>query len=227
MDKINNKLVDELFAAGAHFGYSKSKRHPTTKENILTNKKGVDIINLEKTALAILEAKKFLTEIHSKGGKVLFLANKKESRDFVKEVASSFGFPYVSTRWIGGTLTNFSEIRKRSKRLQELMDSFEKGELTRFTKKERLNLEREVEKLKRYYIGLLSLNEKPKVIFVVDSGFESIAVKEAKETGVKIISISSTDCNLSKIDFPIAANDASAKTTEIILKELVSDFKKN
>lgn len=222
---MTKNIIDELFSKGAHFGYSKTKRQPSTKELIFTTKGGLDIINLEKTALAIEEAKTALRDITSKGGKIIFVGNKFEIKDLTPGLAKSDKIFYVNNRWIGGTLTNFREIQKRIKKLALLIKDSETGEFAKFTKKEALKKEKEINKLKKYYEGLLNMFDKPKAIVVIDAAEESIAVEEAKKIGISVISISNTDNDISKIDFPILANDRSRSTIEFIIKELFSVIK--
>ncbi len=220
-----SKIIDELFAAGAHFGYSKSKRHPSTQENILGMKDSVDIINLEKTVSEIETAKERLHEIFAKNKKVILVGNKVVIKDLVPELASCEKVDYVANRWIGGTLTNFAEIKKRITKLKRLISESERGEFSKYTKKEALQKEKEILKLKKYYFGLINMIEIPQALVVVDSADEAIAIKEAQDMGVDVIAISSTDNDISGIKYPIVANDRSRKTAEIIIKELLSDCK--
>ncbi len=225
MTEINSKKVEELFAAGAHFGYSKAKRHPSTKEFVFGTKNRVEVIDLEKTAESIELAKEFLKEITSKGGKVVFVASKNEVRKVVEEAAKSINMPYVANRWIGGTFTNFAEIRKRANRLVKLRTGFEKGEFSAYTKKERLDMEKEMIKLSKYYEGVIDMKVMPKAIVLVDSDAEFNALKEANDLNVPVIAISNTDCNVTTVKHPIIANDTSKEAVEIILNDLVSAIK--
>ena len=222
MTENNNKTVEEMFALGAHLGYSKSKRHPSVKDYIYGNKDGTDIIDLEKTAEAVEKARNFLKEIFSNGEKVLFVGNKSEIKDLTSELASSENVLYVNNRWIGGTLTNFLEIKKRIKKLTELMDDAEKGEFEKYTKKERLDLNRSIEKLKKYYYGLLKMEKLPKALVLVDAKDESIAVKEALDSEIPTVAICNTDNDISKITYPIVANDRSRQSIEYIIKKLLN-----
>ena len=222
MTKEKNNLIDELFAQGAHFGYSKSKRHPSTKNFIFGSKEGVDIIDLEKTIDSIKIAKEKLKEIFAKRGTIILVGNKAEVKDIIPELAKSSKVFYVNNRWIGGTLTNFNEIQKRIKKLALLIKDSESGAFAKFTKKEALHKQKEILKLQKYYEGLLNMFDKPKAIIVVDAEDESIAVEEAKKINIPVISISNTDNNISKIDFPVLANDRSRSTIKIILEELLS-----
>jgi len=218
----NNKLVDELFAVGAHFGYSKSKRDPSVKNYIYTNKDGVDVIDLEKTAEAILEAREKVNSIIKKGGKILIVGNKAEIKDIVPGLArNQRSIFYVNNRWIGGTLTNFDEIQKRVKKLALLIKDSETGAFNKYTKREALGFQKEIEKMRKYYEGLLDLYEKPSLLIVVDAKDEEIAIAEAKKTNIPVIAITNTDTNIKEIELPIVANDRSRQTIEKILKEIL------
>lgn len=225
MNEKNSKMVEEMFAYGAHFGYSKSKRHPSCKDFVYGTKNSYDIINLEKTEEQITKAKEKLKEIFAKKGRVIFVASKAEIKDLAPEIAKCENISYVNSRWIGGTLTNFGEIRKRVNKLKKLMDDSEKGEFSKYTKKEALGFEKEIIKLKKYYFGLLDLVKKPDAIVVVDAKDESIAVKEAKNKGVEVIALANTDTDISVVDYPIVINDRSRDALEFVSKELFSDCK--
>lgn len=222
MIEKNSKMIEEMFAVGAHYGYSKTKRHPSTKNLIYGSKNNQDIIDLEKTELAINNAKDKLTEIFAKGGRIIFVGNKAEIKDLTPELAKCEKISYVNNRWIGGTLTNFVEIRKRISKLKKMMEDSEKGEFGKFKKKEILKLEKEILKLKKYYFGLTELMKKPDAIVIVDSKDESIAAKEALDMGIDVISIVNTDTNISNIQYPILANDRSRGAIKYIVEELFS-----
>ena len=219
--KDNNKIVEEMFAVGAHFGYSKSKRHPSTKDYIFTNKNGLDIINLEKTAKSMEEAREKLAEYKKAGKKIILVATKNEIKDLVPELASGENIFYVDSRWIGGTLTNFSEIRKRVFKLIKLTEEKESGELSKYTKKEQLGIDKEIIKLKKYYGGLVGIKEKPAALVVVDAIEENIAVQEAKNTNIDVVAICNTDNNITNIDLPIVANDRSRGAIQYILQTIL------
>ena len=220
IEKTN--MVKELFANGAHFGYSKTQRHPSVKNFLYGTKNNLDIIDLELTFDSIQKAQEKLTEITSKGGKILFVGNKKEIKDLTPEFAKSSSAFYVNNRWIGGTLTNFSEIQKRIKKLSLLIKDAEIGTFSKFTKKEALRKEKEIIKLKKYYFGLLNMFNKPNIIVVVDAKDEINAINEANKKNIPIISISNTDNNITNIDFPIIANDRSRSTIKYIVEKLFS-----
>ena len=218
--------IAEMFAAGAHFGYSKSSRHSSVQDFVFGTKDGIQVIDLEHTAKQLEAAQEKIKTVTVNGGKVIFVGSKNEAQTIVKETADSLGMPYVTTRWIGGTLTNFSEIKKRITKLSKMMADVEKGEYAKYNKKEQLDLDKQIIKLQKHYTGLLSLTELPKAVIVVDSKAESIAVKEASDMNIPVIAISNTDCDISLVSYPIVANDASLKSISYFIEKLASVFTK-
>lgn len=218
-------LIERLFKVGAHFGFSKSRRHPTAAPFIFGNKLGVDIIDLEKTSIALEKAKALMVEAGKSGKTILFVGTKEEITATVKAHAESIEMPYVVNRWVGGMLTNFGEIKKRIQRLNELRDQGESGELERkYTKKERVIIGREMEKLTHNFFGIQKMDRAPFALVVVDPRHDSIAVLEARELNVPIIGITSSDANLRLMEYPIVANDALQASVSLILDELVASY---
>jgi small subunit ribosomal protein S2 len=217
---------NSLIEAGVHYGYSRTRRHPTVTPFIYGNKKGSDIINIEKVIPQIEEAAKFMSEIGQAGKVALFVGVKPEARAAVAEVASALKQPFVTERWIGGTLTNFVEIKRRIQKLEDMREKIANGEFSKYTKKEQLLLTREMEKLNKYFSGLVGMNKMPDVFVVVDAKKEHIAVAEARRMNVPVISISNTDCSIKNIDYPIVANDGSASSIKLILDILKDAFTK-
>ena len=212
-----SKKVDELFKVGAHYGYSKTRRHASVVPYIFTTKNRVDIIDIEKTEESLDKALEYITALAKQNKKILFFGIKPEAKKITAEVAQALDMPYVTERWIGGALTNYSEIKKRIARLEELRSKKEKGELDMYTKKERLLIDQEIEKMTRNFGGLTSLTKTPDAMFVVDSKREAIAVTEARKSGLPTIAILNTDCNLKEVDYPIVANDATVISVSYIL----------
>lgn len=215
-----SKIVKELFDAGAHFAFIKSRRHPTAKKYIFGKKSNIEIFDLEKTEVKLEEAKAFIAEIVKKSGSILLIGGKKEAQKTVRDMGQALDIPYVAGRWIGGTLTNYTEIKIRIKRLEDLTTQKEKGELGKYTKKERLLIDREIERLERFYRGLVPMDKIPQLMIVIDSKFEKIAVDEAHEAGVPVIGICGSDCNLNEVDIAIPANDALVKSIAYIMGEI-------
>ncbi len=223
--KIANPEIERMFKAGAHFGYVKSRRHPSVKPLIFGVKNKMEIFDLEKTLPFLTKAKEFVSSIAEKNGTVLFIGGKNESREAVKRAASSIGMPYVAGRWIGGTFTNFPQIRKRIERMESLTSQRERGELNKYTKKERLLIDREIENLVRFFGGIATLKELPKAVFVVDSRKEHIAVTEAKKVKIPVISLCGTDCDVAGVEYAIPGNDASVSSITFFLNEIVAAYR--
>lgn len=223
--KTDNSVVDALFSVGAHFGFIKSRRHPSTKPFIFGVKNKIEIFDLEKTSQSLSKALEFVQDLGSRNAKILFVSGKNEAKASVTLVAESINMPYVAGRFIGGTLTNFPEIRKRVEKLESLVSQKEKGELGKYTKKERLLIDREIDKLREFFFGLSVMKNLPAALFVVDSKKESIAVKEAKTMGIPVISLSGTDNNLNEVNFPIPGNDASRTSIEFFLQKIADAYK--
>ncbi|MSU56457.1 MAG: 30S ribosomal protein S2 [Candidatus Taylorbacteria bacterium] len=220
----NDPIIDALFSAGAHFGYRRSKRHPTSAPFIFGAKSGVEIFDLEKTKISLQEAEEFVRNLSKSGKTLLFVGGKNEAREAIKKGATKLGMPAVFGRWIGGSLTNFANIRARIDKMLDLISKREKGELAKYTKKERLLIDREVAKLEEMFGGLVPLKGIPGAMFVIDSGKEHIAVTEAKKEGVPVIALSSSDCDLSKVDYVIPGNDASRASIAYFVERIVSAY---
>lgn len=219
-----NKEIDKLFRVGGHYGYSRSRRHASAKPYIYGFKNRTAIIDLEHTLVALERAKTFLKEVAASGKQLLLVGTKPEASTSIEQAAVKLGMPYVTTRWIGGTLTNFSEIRRRIDRLAALKEERTAGGFSVYTKREQAKLEKEIQDLERYFSSLVSLAKMPGAILVIDSGAEEIAVAEARRVGVPIVSVSSTDCDLTLIDYPIVANDGSVKSIEYFVEALATAY---
>ncbi|MBL1434532.1 30S ribosomal protein S2 [Candidatus Wolfebacteria bacterium] len=219
--------VEALAKSGAHFAHVKSKRHPSMKKFILGTKNKMDLIDLSATEEFLDTAKTTIERYGAEGKKIMFVTGKNESIKITRAIAEDLEMPFVAGRWLGGTFTNFTEIRKRINRMADLESWRESGELEKkYTKLERLMLSREENKLKIRMGGLAGLTKIPDLVVIVDTNAESIAVNEARLTGVPTIGIMSTDCDLTDATYPIVANDASVKTVTYILEELSAAFKK-
>lgn len=218
--------TEEMFKAGVHYGYSKSRRHPSTLQYVFTTKNGVDIINIEKTEELLNKALENITKLAASGKTILFVGTKPEARQQIVETALSLNMPYVSERWVGGALTNFPEIKKRITKLLSLRDQKEKGELEKYTKKERLLIDREMADMTKNFQGLTGITRTPDVMFVIDPKKELIAVTEAKKMNLPVISVLNTDCNIKLVDFPIVANDASVSSITFFLEKVKEAYNK-
>lgn len=219
-----NKEIEAMFKVGAHFGLGRSRRHPSVADYIFGAKNKVEIFDLEKTSVLLDNAKNFAKSVAASGGQLLFAGSKNESLTAIKDAALKLNQPYVSGRWIGGTLTNFSQIRKRVERMEDLIAKREKGELSKYTKKERLLIDREIAKLERFFSGLIVLKQKPKAVFVIDPKKEMIAVREAKHQNIPVIALAGSDCDISMIDYPIVGNDTAKASIAFFIKEIAEAF---
>jgi small subunit ribosomal protein S2 len=221
----SNDRIDAMFKAGAHFGYQKSRRDPSTASFIFGTKNKVEIIDLEKTNEQLEKAEEFVSSIAKTGKQILFVGGKSEAKSFIKIGAESIDMPYVDGRWIGGAITNFPEIKKRIAKFEDLQKQKEKGELTKYTKKERLLIDREIANLDEMFSGIVSMKEAPKALFIIDPKKEFIAVAEARKAGIPVIALANTDCDIKIIDFPIVANDASTSSIAFFVSEIVKSYK--
>jgi small subunit ribosomal protein S2 len=222
----NSTLIQRLFNAGAHFGFKKSRRHPTVVPYLFTTKDGVDIFDLEKTAASVEAVKELLKQAGLTGKTVLFVSTKDESTKLLKKVAESVGAPYVANRWIGGMLTNLPEIKKRINRLEALTHEAASGELERkYTKKERVVIGREMDKLTHNFGGIKDMQKTPDYVLVVDPRHDHIAVTEAKSKNVPVIALMSSDCDAAKIDYPVVINDSLQTSVGLVLEELAVSYK--
>lgn len=223
----NNGIIDKLFAAGAHFGYSPSRRHPSLKSYIFGSKGTTELFDLEKTSQALEAALQFVASLAQARKTILFVGGKAEAKGIVKRIAERLNQPYVAGRWIGGTITNFSEIRKRLNRLSDLSTMREKGELQKFTKLERLLIDREITELENTFGGIKGVTKLPDALVIVDPRHESGAVDEANLLRIPTVAIMNSDCDRTKISYPIPANDASVHSISAILEEVATAYTQN
>jgi small subunit ribosomal protein S2 len=227
MQKIENKdgVIEEMFKAGAQYGYSKTRRHPSVSSFIHTTKNKTDIIDLEKTSIMLEDASIFIKELGSKNKTVLFVGTKPEAQGIVKSAAESLNMPYVTERWIGGTLSNFTEIKKRIAELENYHKDNASGELEKYTKKERVVMAKKMEKLAKYYTGLIPLKKAPDAIFIIDAKAENIATTEARKSNITVVSLVNTDSNIKGIDYPIVANDGAIPSIKFFVNSIVNAYK--
>ncbi len=218
--------IKALFSAGAHFGLVRSRRHPSAAPYIFGVKNRVEIFDLEKTSPLMEKALEFVFQLAKENKQILLVGGKSEAKEAIEMAADSLNLPRVSGRWIGGALTNFSEIKRRIARMETLMSEREKGELIKYTKKERLLIDREIDKLTKMFGGIALMKDMPKALFVIDPRKESIAVEEAKKMGIPVIALASSDCDLDVIDYPIVGNDASKSSISFFLEQFVAAHKK-
>jgi len=210
--------VEEMIKSGLGFGHKKSKLHPKMKDYVAKIKDKIYLIDLEKTAEKLGEALDVLKQIKQEGKKVLFVGTKVATRGLVEEVAKACNSPFVNERWIGGTFTNFKEIRKRINYFKELENKIKDPEFEKkYVKKERLSIQKELDRLRMKFDGIKDMEEMPAAVFVLSADKESIVVKEAKKSGVKVVAIVDTNTDPTTIDYPIPANDDAFTSIEYIL----------
>ena len=223
--KVGNDIVNALFSVGAHFGFVKSRRHPSAKPFIFGSKNNIEIFDLEKTHKELEKATTFIEEKGKEGVTAIWVGGKSEAREAIIKAGKELEMPYVAGRWIGGTLSNFSEIKKRITRLEELTGQRERGELGKYTKKERLLFDREIDKLTIYFGGLSTLKALPKFLVVIDPKKEYIAVAEARKIGIPVVALAGSDSNLYELDYAIPGNDSSRQSIAYIVSELINAYK--
>lgn len=218
-------LIEEMRDAGAHFGYAKSRRHPSTGKYVFTVKNNIEVFNLEKTSVAFEKALKFVKELGAENKTILFVGTKNESKRVLKTAAESIEAPYVYNRWIGGTMTNWSEIKKRIQKIKDMKAKKEAGEYEeKYTKKERLLLDRELDSLQDNFGGIVDMEKLPDALFVVDPGHESIAVDEAEQLGIPVVALANNDCKLTNIEYPIPANDSTVKSLGYFINKITKAY---
>ena len=211
--------TEELLEAGVHFGHLTSKWNPKMAPYIFMEQNGIHIIDLQKTQSKLDDAKTAIQSIVRTGRKVMFVATKKQAKEIVEEHAKRVNMPYVTQRWLGGMITNFSTVRKSIKKMQNIEKMKTDGTFENMNKKERLMKTREQEKLYRVLGGIEELNRLPAALFIIDIKREHIAVKEAQKLNIPIIAIVDTNSDPTKVDYAIPGNDDSAKSIAILCKE--------
>ena len=226
MNVSSKSIIERLFSVGAHFGFTRSRRHPSVTPYIFANKQGTDIINLELTAEMLETAKAVLAEAGKAGKIIMLVGAKEEIKGIVEQSAKAYELPYVVNRWVGGMLTNFSEIRKRIQRLNDLIAQGESGELERkYTKKERVIIGRELTKLSTNFGGIQKMERLPNLLIVVDPRHDSIAVSEATHLNIPVIGLTNSDTNVHLITHPILMNDSLQASVSLVLNELLTAYK--
>lgn len=214
---MENPSYKELLDAGVHFGHLKKKWNPKMSPYIFMERKGIHIIDLNRTIEGLERAASAAKQIAKSGRKIMFVATKKQAKEIVADAARSVGMPYVTERWLGGMMTNFSTIRRSIKKMQTIDRMLQDGSFDSVTKKERLTLTRERNKLDKVLGGIANLNRLPAAMFIVDISHEHIAVAEAQKLGVRTLGMVDTNSDPNTIDFAIPANDDASKSISIIV----------
>jgi small subunit ribosomal protein S2 len=218
----NTSLQQQLLEAGVHFGHLKKKWNPKMLPYIFAEKKGIHIIDLNKTVEGLQESAAALKSIAKSGKKILFVGTKKQAKEIVTECAQRINMPYATERWLGGMLTNFNTVRKSVKKMQSIEKLLGDGSLDSITKKERLELTRDKEKKEKVLGGIAQLGRVPAALFLIDIGHEHIALAEAKRLGIQTFGIVDTNCDPNKVDFPIPGNDDATKSIAIMTNYIVA-----
>lgn len=218
----------ELLKSGAHFGHKASRWNPKMKPFIFTVRNNIHIIDLEKTRANLQKAASFAEEIAKKGGTILFVATKRQLRSIVRKQAEECGMPFIDLRWLGGTFTNFKTIQRTIRKLEKLQQRKDSSDFEqKYTKKERLLIEREIEKLTKLFDGLKNMKRIPQAVFIADVHHDNIALTEARKMKVPIIAITDTNTDPSLVDYPIPANDDSTAAVELITAIISTSIKAN
>lgn len=220
----DQSLVENLFTLGAHLGHRSSKTHPRAKKFIYQFQNGEAIIDLEKTVEQIKKAKKILNEAGHKKQILLVVSTKNQAREVVKNICSQRNVFFVNKKWIGGFLTNFEELQKNIKRIEELKKAKAEGNWKNLPKHEQLKLEKKIKKLTNLYEGIQGLNKIPDIVYVIDIHKEKGVVQEAKKRGITTVALVDTNSNPDLVDYPIMANDDLPKVIEFITKELIESY---
>ena len=218
----NTSLQQQLLEAGVHFGHLKKKWNPKMLPYIFAEKKGIHIIDLNKTVECLQETAAAMKQIARSGKKILFVGTKKQAKDIVNESAKRVNMPFVTERWLGGMLTNFNTVRKSVKKMQSIEKMLGDGSFDSITKKERLTLSRDKDKMEKVLGGIAQLGRVPAALFIVDIGHEHIALAEAKKLNILTFGVVDTNCDPNKVDFAIPANDDATKSIAIVTNYLTA-----
>jgi small subunit ribosomal protein S2 len=218
----NTSLQQQLLEAGVHFGHLRKKWNPKMLPYIFAEKKGIHIIDLNKTTESLQEAAAALKQIARSGKKIMFVGTKKQAKEIVTECARKVNMPFVTERWLGGMLTNFNTVRKSVKKMQSIEKMLSDGSLESITKKERLTLTRDKDKMEKVLGGIAQLGRVPAALFIIDIGHEHIALAEAKRLGITTFGMVDTNCDPNKVDFAVPANDDATKSIAIITEYITA-----
>jgi small subunit ribosomal protein S2 len=218
--------MKQLLEVGVHFGHQTKKWNPKMKKYIYTDKNGIYIIDLQETQRLLIEAYEYVKKVASEGRIILFVGTKKQTQDIIESYAKECGMPYVKNRWLGGTLTNFETITKRTKRIDEIENMEKSGIFEKLPKKEVLGIRKEYEKLLRNIGGIRDMKKLPDVLYAIDPNKEMIAIKEAIKLGIPIVAITDTNCDPDLIDFIIPGNDDAIRSCSLITSVICEAIKK-
>lgn len=218
----NTSLQQQLLEAGVHFGHLRKKWNPKMLPYIFAEKKGIHIIDLNKTTECLQETAAVMKQLARAGKKIMFVGTKKQAKEIVTECARRVNMPFVTERWLGGMLTNFNTVRKSVKKMQSIDKMLNDGSADSLTKKERLTLQRDRDKMDKVLGGISQLGRVPAALFIVDIGHEHIALAEAKRLGITTFGVVDTNCDPNKVDYVIPANDDATKSIAILLQYITA-----
>jgi small subunit ribosomal protein S2 len=212
--------MKQLLESGVHFGHQTNRWNPKMKPYIYGARSGIYIIDLQKTMVRFQEAEKYVRELARAGKKILFVATKKQAQELVAEEATRCGMYYINQRWLGGTLTNFTTIRKSIARLHELEKMDEENQFDLLHKKEALRMRREIDKLNKFFRGIKNMKDLPDALFIVDTRKEKIAQAEGKKLGIKILAMIDTNSDPEGVDYPIPSNDDAMRSIKLFTSRI-------
>ena len=218
----NTSLQQQLLDAGVHFGHLRKKWNPKMLPYIFAEKKGIHIIDLNKTTESLQEAASALKQMARAGKKIMFVGTKKQAKEIVTDCARKVNMPFATERWLGGMLTNFNTVRKSVKKMQSIDKMLNDGSAESLTKKERLTLARDRDKMDKVLGGISQLGRIPAALFIIDIGHEHIALAEAKRLGITTFGMVDTNCDPNRVDFPIPSNDDATKSIAIITEYITA-----
>lgn len=216
-----NVTPKDLLDAGVHLGHQTKRWNPRSKPYVFDHRQGITIIDLEKTHAALEKACAFIENLVAHGDDVLLVGTKRQAQELIREAAQATGMPYVTTRWMGGTLTNFETIKKSLAKYKKYQAMDASGELGKYSSKEESAIRREMARMTRNFDGIIGLTALPRAMFVIDSGYEAIAVAEAKRVGIPCIGLVDTNSDPTQMAYPIPGNDDAAKSVRIIIETVV------
>ena len=212
--------MKQLLEAGVHFGHQTRRWNPKMRQFIFTERNGIHIIDLQQTVTRLDGAINFVRDVVANGGDVLIIGTKKQARETVEMEAERAVLPFVNNRWLGGTLTNFRTIQSRVRHLANLESSVERGDFSRMTKKEQLDISNEIERMNRYFGGIKNMDRLPSAVFIIDTVKEAIAVAECTRLSIPIVSLVDTNCDPDPVTYPIPSNDDAIRAIKLILGKM-------
>ncbi len=216
--------LPELLEVGCHFGHQVRRWNPRMAPYIYTDRDGVHIFDLAKTAEGLEAAATFVKELVAGGGTLLMVGTKRQAKAIIREEAQAVGAPFVAERWLGGTITNWEQIKKSIDRLLEMRKNMQEGAYSKYTKKENVLLNREISRLERFFGGIVTLNRPPDALFVVDTHREVVAVTEARIANIKVVGIVDTNTNPDVVDYVIPANDDAVRSIKLLVSTIARAY---